>query len=172
MFFYNGVAFLTIMELREAHRTGARFFRRVVEISQGCSSNAEAAVLLDTPRIRMAMDPDALPSTIDWVTFIAQPASTSWYQPRTANDSSQFAATRSHVQIGRSSLSQYVNSAILSMPSSPHLLQHMHHATSPSNTLLISLDAAPRRSKGWRVLTLPLAAEPCLISTSCKPLSG
>jgi hypothetical protein len=49
----------------------------VEEISQSCSSIAEAAVLLDTPDIRMAMNPEALPSTINWVTFIAQPPSIS-----------------------------------------------------------------------------------------------
>ncbi len=53
-----------LIELREERTTSDRLFLRVAEISQNCSSNAEeAAVLLDTPRIRMAMDPDALPST-------------------------------------------------------------------------------------------------------------
>ena len=51
---------------------------RVAELSQGCSSNAEAAVHLAST---WAMDSDALPSTINWVTFIAQPPTTSWYQP-------------------------------------------------------------------------------------------
>lgn len=64
---------------------------RAAELSQGCSSNAEAAVHLASA---WAMDPDALPTTINWVTFIAQPPITSWYQPRTAHDSSQFSVTR------------------------------------------------------------------------------
>jgi len=51
---------------------------RAAELSQGCSSNAEAAVHLASA---WAMDPDALPTTINWVTFIAQPPTTSWYQP-------------------------------------------------------------------------------------------
>jgi len=49
---------------------------RAAELSQGCSSNAEAAVHLTSA---WAMDPDALPTTINWVTFIAQPPTTSWY---------------------------------------------------------------------------------------------
>jgi hypothetical protein len=42
---------------------------RAAELSQGCSSNAEAAVHLASAWV---MDPDALPTTINWVTFIAQ----------------------------------------------------------------------------------------------------
>ena len=60
-----------LIEWHEERTPSDRLFLRVAEISQGCSSKAEAAVLLDIPRIRRAMDPDALPSTIHWVTFIA-----------------------------------------------------------------------------------------------------
>jgi hypothetical protein len=60
-----------LIELREERTTSDRLFRRVAEISQDCSS------------IRITMDPDALPSTINWKTFIALPPSTSWYQHRT-----------------------------------------------------------------------------------------
>ena len=73
---------------------------RAAELSQGCSSNAEAAVLLDAPRIRMAMEQDALPSTINWMTFIAQPPSPSWYQHRTASDADHLSVSCSHVLSG------------------------------------------------------------------------
>ncbi len=97
---------------------------RAAELSQGCSSNAEAAVHLASAG---AMDPDALPTTINWVTFIAQPPTTSRYQPRTAHDSSQFSATHSHVHIGRSSRSRYVNSAFSK-------LHHFHYKRIPHRT--------------------------------------
>jgi len=70
LFFYTVVAFLPMMEVRKAHTPCDRLFRRVVEIAQGCSSNAEVAVLLDTPHIRMAMDPAGSP--IEWEPFMTQ----------------------------------------------------------------------------------------------------
>jgi len=88
VFFYTVVVSLTIIEVREARTTSDRFFRRVAEISQGCSS------------IRITMDPDALPSTINWKTFIALPPSTSWYQHRTASDADHLWISCSHVRIG------------------------------------------------------------------------
>ena len=60
-----------LTELREERTASDRLFRRVAEISQDCSS------------IRITIDPDALPSTINWKTFIALPPSPSWYQHRT-----------------------------------------------------------------------------------------
>jgi len=37
-----------------------------------------------------------------------RPPITSWHQPRTAHDSSQFSVPRSHMHIGRSSRSRWV----------------------------------------------------------------
>jgi hypothetical protein len=48
----------------------------------------------------MAMDPEALPSTIHWVTFIAQPPATSWYQYRIASDADHLPVSCSHMHIG------------------------------------------------------------------------
>jgi len=116
-----------LIELRKTRTPSDRLFRRVAEISQGCSSNAGAAVLLDAPRIRMAMEPDALPSTINWMTFSAQPPSVLQYQRRTANDSSQFSASCSYMHIGCWSRSRDVNSAFSK-------LQPFHEQSIPQST--------------------------------------
>jgi len=78
---------------------------RAAELSQGCSSNAEAAVHLASA---WAMDPDALPTTINRVTFIAKPPTTSWYQHRTASDADHLSVSCSHVYKGSWSRTRYV----------------------------------------------------------------